>query len=97
MSTILDTRTNAALDALPDAEPVDIDYKWLRKWGREDELIYVVTWADGTVEAFFTLPAKWNSIAYRCHQARFAAALRKTDASIDALRAPVDRVMVAAE
>jgi hypothetical protein len=95
MSTILNTNAplitapNGDLSgyALPASDPVDIDTKWITKCGREDELVYVVTWADGTWADMFSLPNEWNRIFWNCSKARYEASAAKLDATLAALGA----------
>lgn len=90
MTTVLDTNAkdirgadgNFAGYDLPDADPVSIETKWLRKWGREDELVYVVTWDNGIWAEMFSIPRKWNSIADAAHAAKHRLAMNAIDAQL---------------
>lgn len=68
---------------LPKSDPVDIDTKWLRRWGQEDELVYVATWDNGITADLFSLPNEWQAIFLRCSKAR----RDKLDATLAALAA----------
>jgi len=80
MTSILSTNAKPLFDAdgdfmgydLPDADPVSVDYRWIKKWGCDDELVYRVEWADGTWAELFSLPNKWNHLRMRSSMARAA-------------------------
>ena len=90
MTAILDTNApdirgadgNFAGYGIPDSDPVTVETKWVRKWDRDDELVYVTRWADGTWAEWSVLPSKWNSIANAAHAAKHAAAMAAIDAQM---------------
>lgn len=103
MSTILNTNAAALSDehgamigyAVPASDPVSIDTKWITKWGREDELVYVVKWADGTYAECFSLSNGWHDIYLRCVRARQEAGLAKLDAALARAAEPLSAPIVA--
>ena len=72
--------------AIPDCDPVSIDTKWVTKWGCEDDLLYVVRWADGTVAEMFSISNDWHEIFVAGIVERSRANLRKLDATLSELR-----------
>lgn len=90
MSIIISTTAPIAYDAdgdevgydIPDEDPVSIEPKWLRRWGRDDELIYVVTWANGITAEVFTLNPGWLSIATATHKKHHEEAMRNLDTAL---------------
>lgn len=71
---------------LPKSDPIDIDTRWITRWGREDELVYVVTWDNGITADLFSLPNEWSGIFHKCSKARFDASAAKLDAALEQLR-----------
>src|SRR6185503_20646445 len=73
--------------AIPDCDPVSIDTKWVTKWGCEDELVYVVRWADGTVAEMVSFAnPRWHEIFVAGIVERSRANLCKLDATLSELR-----------
>ena len=73
--------------AIPDCDPVSIDTKWVTKWGCEDDLLYVVRWADGTVAEMVSFAnPRWHEIFVAGIVERSRANLRKLDATLSELR-----------
>ena len=73
--------------AIPDCDPVSIDTKWVTKWGCEDDLLYMVRWADGTVAEMVSFAnPRWHEIFVAGIVERSRANLRKLDATLSELR-----------
>lgn len=62
--------------------PTYIDSKFVKTYTRRpfddgDELVYVLTWADGSVTEQHTIPNDWHAIYVRCVDERHDANLAK--------------------
>jgi hypothetical protein len=60
--------------------PANIDIKFVKTYSRRpfddvDELIYVITWPDGSTEERFTIPNEWHNFYTECVKARHEANL----------------------
>src|SRR5690242_14506302 len=94
MSAILQTNARMIIDRdgdisgydLPDEPPVYIDTKWLTKWGREDELVYVVKWANGTWADMFSIPNEWHDIYLASIRKRHEVGMATLDATLSEIR-----------
>lgn len=69
----------------PSERPVNIDTKFVKLYTRRpfddvDELVYVLTWADGSVTERYTIPNEWHGLFVECVKARQAVAAAKLDA-----------------
>ena len=65
--------------------PTNIDTKYVKTYTRRpfddvDELVYVLTWPDGSVTERYTIPNEWHGLYVECVKARQAAAAADTDA-----------------
>jgi hypothetical protein len=63
----------------PSERPVNIDTKFVKTYTRRpfddcDELVYVLTWADGEVTERYTIPNEWSELYVECVKARQTAA-----------------------
>jgi len=63
----------------PSERPVNIDTKFVKTYTRRpfddcDELVYVLTWADGEVTERYTIPNEWHDFYVECVKARQTAA-----------------------
>lgn len=75
--------------------PTNIDTKYVKTYTRRpfddvDELVYVLTWPDGSVTERYTIPNEWNYLASASHQRAMDAGLAKiaaTQAKLDAINA----------
>jgi hypothetical protein len=72
--------------AIPDCDPVSINTKWVTKWGKDDELVWAVTWANGIVADMFDLPRRWDHIKHDVREKVAASSLSNL--------AGVDRALV---
>jgi len=58
--------------------PTNIDTKYVKTYTRRpfddvDELVYVLTWPDGSVTELHTIPPEWHGLYVECVKARQAA------------------------
>lgn len=63
----------------PSERPVNIDTKFVKTYTRRpfddcDELVYVLTWADGEVTEQHTISNEWGDLYGECVKARQTAA-----------------------
>ena len=72
--------------------PAYIDTKFVKTYTRRpfddvDELVYVLTWADGSVTESYAIPNEWHDIYVECVKARQAKSAAATDATLAQLAA----------
>lgn len=81
--------------AIPESDPVSIDFRFDRKFRGEDEtneLVYEVRWSDGIWADMFTIPTRWNDIVRGAHAAKARRNLAAVDAALAECAKPLAEV-----